>query len=48
MANYEKTYLFHEVAQRLQKVDDQIQVYWISVNRKLSTFLKSHYGSHNS
>jgi len=42
VANYYKTYFFHEIAARLQA--NGINVYWIVVNRKLRDFLVDQYG----
>lgn len=41
VANFHKTYLFHEVAKRLQR--DGVRVFWVVVNRKLRDFLLEHY-----
>lgn len=41
IANYTKTFLFHEVAQQLIKQD--VRVFWIVVNKKLLDFLLEHY-----
>jgi len=43
VANYSKTFFFHEVAIRLQA--NEIDVCWVVVNRKLRDFLIEKYGS---
>ncbi|MEM6964286.1 MAG: hypothetical protein AAF573_05940 [Bacteroidota bacterium] len=43
VANYSKTYLFHEIAQALQANGENIC--WITVNSKLYDFLKKEYGA---
>ncbi|HTO18657.1 MAG TPA: hypothetical protein VL129_05855 [Pseudomonas sp.] len=41
VANFYKTYFFHEVAKCLEKQD--VNIFWIVVNRKLFDFLCNHY-----
>ena len=43
VANYNKTYFFHEIATQLQA--NGVAVYWIVVNRKLRDFLIDKYGA---
>ncbi len=43
VANYYKTYFFHEIASQLQA--NGVAVYWIVVNRKLRDFLIEKYGA---
>ena len=43
VANYYKTFFFHEIAARLQT--SGIDVCWIVVNRKLRDFLIDKYGA---
>lgn len=42
VANYSKTYLFHEISKQLHEKHN-INVFWIVVNKKLNQFLLSHY-----
>lgn len=43
LSNFTKTYLFHEVAQQLEK--SQVHTFWIATNRPLYDFLTSKYGT---
>lgn len=42
LSNFTKTYLFHEIAQQLEK--SNIHAFWIATNRPLYQFLVSQYG----
>ena len=42
LSNFTKTYLFHEIAQQLEK--SSIHAFWIATNRPLYQFLVSQYG----
>lgn len=42
VANYSKTYLFHEISKQLQE-QHGVSVFWIVVNKKLNQFLLTHY-----
>lgn len=43
VANFYKTYLFHEIAKKLEQRG--FRVFWIVVNAPLNTFLRSHYAT---
>lgn len=43
IANYGKTFFFHEIASRLK--EKGVKVYWIVVNQNLSEFLTENYGA---
>lgn len=45
VANFSKTYLFHEIALKIKK--QGINVLWVVVNKKLYKFLQQHYSETN-
>lgn len=45
VANYYKTYFFHEVAKRLQA--EGVNVFWVVVNKRLNDFLLENYNKNN-
>lgn len=45
VANYYKTYFFHEVAKRLQR--EGVNVFWVVVNKSLNDFLLKSYNKNN-
>lgn len=44
IANYTKTFFFHEIAQNIISKDKKSKIYWIVVNKDNYAFLKEHYG----